>query len=157
MRAITKLRLASALALGLLAAMPLHAATYYAKAGSKDGLFPTTNCVWYVDEGCTTKTSISGLSAGQVKPASNDGNTYVILSTARFSAPYVAPDDTRFEFRLAEDDKCIFKASGTAGWASTTVSNFTAMVTAAVVVQWEGEYTFLEDGTWMFTTDGGTQ
>lgn len=139
------------------ASASLHAATYYAKAGSKEGLFPNTNCVWYVDEACTTKTSISGLSAGKVSPASNDGNTYVILSTTAFTKLYVAPADTRFEFRLASDGRCVFKSSGTTSWASTTISNFTALVGSSIVVHWEGEYTFLEDGTWTFTTDSGTQ
>ena len=144
-------------AAAIFAGMTTHADTYYAMASTKEGLFPNTNCVWYVDEACTTKTSISGLSAGQVQPAANDGNTYVILSAYRFKQPYVAPAGTRFVFRFADSEKMMYYASGTTSWGSATVSNITAQVTSAIITQWEGEYTFIEDGKWTFMTDSGLQ
>lgn len=77
------------LGLALMAGVCAHGETYWAKAAAS-GKTPPACFVWYSDEACTEQVTVT--------PKANDGNTYVILGSAKMTGAYTAPVGTHWIF-----------------------------------------------------------
>ena len=114
--------------------------TYYAKTGSAGT--PPQCFKFYTDE--------AGTAEATVTPTANDGNTYVVLASAKMSGSYTAPAGTTWIFGSSSKVADFYTNGGISmnfdGGTECTIYGIVVNVNSAGTLTWKGTNRFVNVG-----------
>ncbi len=117
------------------------AATYWLKAASSGN--PPPKCfTFYSDEACTTKVTVT--------PTANDGNTYVVLGSAKMTGSYTAPAGTTWFFGSKSKYVSFYTNGGISmnfdGGSECTIYGIEVNANSPGTLTWKGTNRFVNVG-----------